>query len=185
MAFLYLPGAHLSVLKPVLLPTSLQRTASLKLAYILTSIQTMPSGAKRTRAAAAAATSPVANEASPQQQQRNPSTAVPEAISAPATSMLGEAAIAPPASPSGVACAAPPPPPAPTPTPSKKKPKPLPASPSFKPDKFQKLCAKATQIQRQLAKLYPDPPIPLQHGSAFQLLVGGYDCIHSAVLQVL
>ncbi|GLI62690.1 hypothetical protein VaNZ11_005366 [Volvox africanus] len=61
--------------------------------------------------------------------------------------------------------------PAPTPTPSKKKPKSLPAAPSFQPAIADQLRAKALKIQQQLSVLYPSPPIPLQHGSAFQLLV--------------
>lgn len=58
---------------------------------------------------------------------------------------------------------------------AKRKPKPLPSANSFADDRLPELQAKALQIQQQLQKLYPSPPIPLHQSSAFQLLVGSRD----------
>lgn len=44
------------------------------------------------------------------------------------------------------------------------------AAPSIDAARLPELQAKGAQIAEQLARLYPDPPIPLDHGSHFQLL---------------
>ncbi|KAG2487680.1 hypothetical protein HYH03_013680 [Edaphochlamys debaryana] len=76
-----------------------------------------------------------------------------------------------PSSPVAGNASAPAAPPPTSSTAKKRPPRPLPASPSFKLSSLDKLKAKALTIQRQLDSLYPDPPIPLHHGSTFQLLV--------------
>lgn len=93
-----------------------------------------------------------------------PAAAIPAAAEQPAPTAAAAPAAAPAAAkqPAAAAAAAA--------APARKKAAKAAAAPSVDPSLLGELQAKGLRIAEQLGQLYPDPPIPLDHASHFQLL---------------
>jgi hypothetical protein len=119
--------------------------------------------ARSTRAAAAVAVAAAAEEVSPPPAKR--SRGRPRKAAS-----ASDAAADPPASPSGVAAAIAVVQQTPGSSGKKKSVRPIPSPSQLVLGEQAALQYKAQRIAQLLARLYPNPPIPLDHGSTFQLL---------------